>query len=68
MIKGNKIVENKKMYNLKAKTIRDEINSLKDNNWLEFLENQGNNPVNTKTVWQRLNKLKGKKSVKVFQP
>ena len=67
MIKGNKIVENKKMYNLKAKTIRDEINSLKDNNWLEFLENQGNNPVNTKTVWQRLNKLKGKKSVKVFQ-
>jgi hypothetical protein len=64
MKKSNKNEENKKMYNILTKTIRKEIDSLKDNEWQSFLEKQGKNPLNSKPFWQRLNKLKGIKTNK----
>ena len=64
MSKENKTQENKQMYNLLTKAIREEINQLKNNEWQEFIKKQGNNPLNSKPFWQRLNKLKGKKNNK----
>ncbi len=61
MLKENKIEENKKIFNLLTKAKREEINKLKNNQWREFIKKQGNNPLNSKPFWQRLNKLKGKK-------
>jgi hypothetical protein len=62
----NNSVENKKIVNYLTNEIRSEINTLKNNNWLDFLEKQGKNPINTKPFWQRINKLKGKKISKLI--
>ena len=43
--------ENKKIYNNHTKVIRKEIDPIKDEDWLKFLEKQGNNPLNTKPFW-----------------
>jgi exonuclease III len=65
IIKNNS-VENKKIVNYLTNEIRSEINTLKNNIWLDFLEKQGQNPINTKPFWQRINKLKGKKISKLI--
>jgi len=52
----------KSQYNFLTKQIREEIDSLKNNEWSEFIKKQGSNPLNTKPFWQRINKLRGNKS------
>ena len=44
--KNNKMEENKKIYNNLTKVIRKEIDSIKDEDWLKFIEKKGNNPLN----------------------
>ena len=57
----NNSVEKKKMYNYLTDEIRVEIKTLKNKEWLDFLDKQGKNPLSTKPFWQRINKLKGNK-------
>ena len=57
----NNSVENKKMYNYLTDEIRVEIKTLKNKEWLDFLDKQGKNPLSTKPFLQRINKLKGNK-------
>ena len=49
------------MYNYLTDVIRVEKNTLKNKEWLDFLDKQGKNPLNAKPFWQRINKLKGNK-------
>ena len=49
------------MYNYLTDEIRVEIKTLKNKEWLDFLDKQGKNPLSTKPFWQRINKLKGNK-------
>jgi exodeoxyribonuclease-3 len=57
-----KILEYRTKYNQLTKIIRDEIDSFKNKDWLEFINKQGSNPLNTKPFWQKLNKIRQKRS------
>ncbi len=51
---------NKNLYNQLTKKIRFELKSIKDNDWKQFMEKLGSNPVNTKPFWNKINTIRGK--------
>jgi len=58
----NKKDEARKLYNLMTKIVQGEMKAHKNNSWENFLKSIGPNPLSSKPIWNRINKLRNKKT------
>ena len=60
---GNKI-----SYKLSQAIVQTEISNFRNNNWRRFLARLGKNPLSTKPLWRRINRMKNKKNSSQIGP
>jgi hypothetical protein len=54
----------KRDLNLLSRVIKEEVNILRNNNWMKFTSNNQENPLSSKKFWRRINALKNDGKVK----